>query len=146
DFEAVPNSLKHRIQRWLGRRSVQITLVVILGAITLAIALFGRYIEPYYLLDDTDVAARGDADDGDLEVTVPFFPDETRPQDTVGGKASRDVYVTHTFKYLSLEDADIRKKQEAAWRSVSPIWRHEQNLNYALYNRVYNAFERARRH
>lgn len=144
ELAVVPNSLKHRLQRFLGRRSVQIALVVVMGAITLAIALFGRYIEPYYLLDDTDASRHADAADDPTASVI--FADDARPQDTVGGKASRDVYVTHTFKYLSLEDADIRKQQEDAWRAVAPIWRYDQSLNFELYNNLYYAFQRAREH
>lgn len=136
-------SFKRKLQTFFGQRPVQVALVVIFGLATLAIALLGRYIAPYSLANDTQQTADVDTDDDAPDEPLQTI-DGQLPPDTVGGMASRDVYVTHTFSFISLRDADISERRKEAWKSVLPIWQANPQATLELYKKIRRAFDRGR--
>lgn len=141
DANSAHSSFKRTLQTFFGQRSVQVALVVIFGIATLAIALLGRYIAPYYLASDTQQTA--DLNEDQPEEIPQAFDGQPAP-DTVGGTASRDVYATHAFNYISLRDADIGERRKEAWESVLPIWQANPQATLELYRKVRRAFDRGR--
>lgn len=134
-----PHSNKSWIQAFLSRGSVQVTLLAIFGAATLAIALLGQHIAPFEIAGDKLYPSDAETEESLLDVVS-----EERPADTVGGAASRDVRVTHTFEYIQLRDSDISQRRQDAWETVLPIWVHDQTVMYELYQPIRTAFDRAR--
>lgn len=136
--DSSPNK-KNAIQAFLSMRPVQVALLTIFGAATLAIALVGQHIEPFDISEEGPHAHETEDDRSEALVGA-----ETRPADTVGGVASRDVRVTHTFEYIQLRDANISQRRDEAWKTVLPIWTYDQTVMFGLYQPIRRAFDRAR--
>lgn len=131
---------KSWVQSFLSRRSVQVTLLAVFGAATLAIALVGQHIEPFEIAGDELFLPDSEVESLPLDVAP-----EERPADTVGGAASREVRITHDFEYIQLRDSDISQRRQDAWETVLPIWIHDQTIMLNLYEPIRSAFHRARR-
>lgn len=153
------HNLKTKLQSFLSRRSVQIALLILFGLGTLAIALFDRYIEPYALAEavtEDALEERADAnEDAQKELAEAASEDERSAEssartvretteDTVGGVASRDVFVTHTFPYVSLRDDDIITQRKLARDQARPVWRYDETINLETFKKISRTFEYAR--
>lgn len=138
DSDSTSNK-KNALQAFLSMRPVQVALLVIFGAATLAIALFGQHIKPFHISEEGPHTLAAEDDSSETIVGS-----ETRPADTVGGVASRDVRATHTFEYIQLQDSDIGQRRDEAWKTVLPIWTYDETVMFGLYQPIRRAFARAR--
>lgn len=136
--------LKTKLQAFLSRRSVQIALLVLFGVATLSIALFDRYIEPYSLVENVEPYVDRSLDDEGEDENAALVVASEKPDDTVGGVASRDVYATHTFHYVSLRDDDILTQRKQAREQARPVWRYDETINLESFKKISRTFEYAR--
>lgn len=107
----------------VGNERFQLALIVLFGLLTVFSATWGDRIQRYQILDRP-------AD----------YVDETLPDDTVGGKASRDVFATHDFTRLNLVNHEENRAREEARAAVHPIWVHDESRVNKIQDNIRSAF------
>lgn len=141
--------VKRRLRAFLDRRSVQLLLVGLFGIASMAIALVGQRITPFTLVDPSGLPAIEALVDTDDEGTPllerlensPELPGSDTPTvDTIGGRASRDIRATHTFKRVEILNLDAEQKRQEAIDRVHPIWVYDPTIALNANTRIIMAF------
>lgn len=141
---------KGALRDFMDRRSVQLLLVALFGVASLALALIGQRIEPFFVLDYTEIpvieVTTGDGDTGTterikrLDALGPRALPEGPPMDTIGGRASRDIRATHTFRRVEIQNLDAEQKRQEAIGRVHPIWIYNPTVALDANTRILMAF------